>query len=178
MKKYIRFGIGGIVTISMAIAIIMTLKALNSDIPDENVEDMALEMGLVSMDEAEYPSIAEMEERIVTWQAGEVFTDVTVKLSIFLCLVAIVAAIGLAAYKLTQDKKKLVKFSIPAGGLILVFILSRIFASDSSEGIYTALAVDKSQLITVSTLINVTISLLVVSFTALTAYRIKHQLTK
>jgi hypothetical protein len=178
MKKYIRFGIGGIVTISMSIAIILTLVALNSDIPDDKVEDMAIEMGLVSMDEAEYPSIAEMEDRVVTWQAGEAFTDVTVKLSIFLCIVVIGAAVGLAGYKLIQDKKKLIKFSIPAGGLILIFIMSRLFATDSAEGINTAVTIDKSQLITVSTLMNVTITLLLVSFTALVLYRIKHQLTK
>jgi uncharacterized membrane protein (UPF0182 family) len=130
------------------------------------------------MDEAEYPSIAEMEDRVVTWQAGEAFTDVTVKLSIFLCIVVIGAAVGLAGYKLIQDKKKLIKFSIPAGGLILIFIMSRLFATDSAEGINTAVTIDKSQLITVSTLMNVTITLLLVSFTALVLYRIKHQLTK
>lgn len=178
IKKYIRYSIGGLVAVVLGIAIISTVVASKQDIPDDQVEEMALEMKLVSMDEAEYPSIAEMEERIQQYKAGEAFTNISVKLSIFLVILIIAVTIGLSTFKLAKNKQKLVRFAIPAGGLILVFIISRIFASSSPEGINTTVAVTESQLINVSTLINATLILLVISFSALGTYRIKHILTK
>lgn len=177
-KKYIKYAIGAVVSLVLGIGIVSALLASSADIPDDQVEDQALALKLVSIDEADYPSVAEMETRLQSYIAGETFTEYTVKLSIFLVICAAAGAIGLSFYKLTKNKKKLIRFSIPAGGLILIFIISRIFASDSMEGINTAVNVSNSDLIEVSTLINATLILLVVSFVTLFTYRIKHILTK
>lgn len=177
-KKYIRFIVGGLVALTLGIGIILTLSASKQDIPDDQVEDMALELKLVSMDEAEYPSIPEMEERIQSYKAGEAFTNISVRLSIFLVVGIILITVGLSLFKLVQNKQKLIRFVIPAGGLIVVFIISRIFASTSTVGIHTAVPVNEDQLLNVSTLINATLILLVISFSALGTYRLKNMITK
>lgn len=177
-KKYIRYSIGGLVALVLAIGIILTITTAKQDIPDDQVEQMAMDLKLVSADEAEYPSIPEMEERIKSYKSGEAFTNVSVRLSIFLVIAIIVITVGLSLYKLAQNKQRLVRFLIPAGGLVLVFIISRIAASSSKEGINTTVALTEGDLINVSTLINATLILLVISFTALGTYRIKHILTK
>lgn len=178
VKKYIRYSIGGLVALVLGVAIVLTFTAAKQDIPDDQVEQMAMDLNLVSMDEAEYPSVPEMEERIQSYKSGEAFTNVSVRLSIFLVLAIVVITIGLSMYKLVQNKQKLVRFLIPAGGLILVFIISRIAASSSKDGINTTVPVSETDLTNVSTLINATLILLVISFTALGTYRIKHILTK
>lgn len=177
-KKYIKYAIGAVVSLVLGIGIISTLLASSADIPDDQVEEQALALKLVNMDEADYPSVAEMESRLQSYIAGETFTEYTVKLSIFLVICATVGAIGLSFYKLTKNKKKLIRFSIPAGGLILIFLISRMIASDSMEGIHSTAVFNSSDLIEVSTLINATLILLALSFTTLFTYRIKHILTK
>lgn len=177
-KLFVRYVVAGAVALTLSIALILSFTAANADLPDDQVEELALELKLVSVDEAVYPSIAEMEERLQKYNAGAAFTDISVRLSIIMVIAIIAVTIGLSLFKLAQNKQKLIRFSIPAGGLLLVLIFSRIFASGSSEGINTAVTVTEGQLINVSTLINATLLLLVISFTALGTYRIKHILTK
>lgn len=177
-KKYIKYITGGLVAIVLAIAGLSSWWASKADIPDEKVEEMALELKLVSMDEAEYPSVAEMEERIQAFNAGEEFAAISLKLAVFLVLAIIVITVGLSVWKMSQDKKRLIRFSIPAGGLVLIFLIGRLFANSERVGIETTIPFTDSELTLVSTLINSTLILLVVSFAALLTYRVKHILTK
>lgn len=162
----------------LAIAAFSASSAANADIPDDKVEDIALELKLVSPDEAEYPSIAEMEERVQSYNAGEAFTAVSVRLGIFLVAAIVIITLGLSGFKLAQNKDRLKRFAIPAVGLIAVLLISRISASTSTEGLITAAEFTEGELTLVSTLVNATLILLVISFTALLSYRIKHVITK
>lgn len=177
-KKYIKYVTGGLVALVLLIASWSSWSASTADIADEEVEEMALELKLVSMDEAEYPSIAEMEERIQAYNAGEKFAGISLKLAVFLVVAIIVITVGLSLWKLSQDKKRLIRFGIPAGGLILVFLIGRMFANSERVGINTTIPFTDGELTLVSTLINATLILLVLSFAALLTYRVKHILTK
>lgn len=177
-KIYIKYAVGSIVAMVLCFAIISTIIASKEDIEDSKVEELALSLKLVDENEASYPSIQEMEERIQAHYAAEKFTDISVKLSVFLIIAVVVSTIGLSIFKLAQNRKKFLRFLLPAGGLVLIFVLSRIFASSSMEGIHTAMEVSEGEMIKVSTLINATVVLMVISFTALGTYRIKHILTK
>lgn len=177
-KIYIKYTVGSLVAIVLCFAIISTIISSRKDIEDDKVEELALQLKLVDENEAQYPSIVEMEKRIQKHYAAEQFTNVSVRLSVFLIGAIVIITICLSVFKLTQDKKKFLRFLLPAGGLILVFICSRIFASSSMDGIHTAMSITEDQLVNVSTLINATLALMVISFTALGTYRIKHILTK
>jgi hypothetical protein len=178
IKTYIRYTVGGMVAFCLVLAIVNTYQAANAGIDQTQVEDLALSLKLVSIDESDYPSIAEMTERVQRHRAAQAFTNVTVNLAVLMVFVAVLMTVGLSTFKLVKNKKKLLRFLVPAGGLVLVFICSRIFASSSQEGIVSAVPVTTSQLIKVSTLINATLILLVISFTALGTYRVRHILTK
>lgn len=178
MKKYLKYLTGGLVGIVMTIAGISTWSAYKADIPDEEVEERALELKLVSMDEAKYPSVAEMEERLQAYQAGEVFAGISLKLAVFLVFAIVVITLGMSAWKLALNKQKLLRFSIPAGGLIVVFLIGRLTAHTERTGIQTTIPFTDGDLTLVSTLINATLILLVISFAALLTYRIKHLFVK
>lgn len=177
-KIYIKYVVGSVVAIVLCFAIISTLISSKEDIEDDKVEALALSLKLVDENEAKYPSIAEMEKRIQNHYAAETFTNVSVRFSVFLIVSIVVITICLSVFKLVQNKKKMIRFMFPAGGLILILIFSRIFATSSMEGIHTAMAITEDQMVNVSTLINATLALMVISFTALGTYRIKHILTK
>ncbi|MFT4898788.1 MAG: hypothetical protein ACI9U0_000575 [Flavobacteriales bacterium] len=178
LKIYIKYAVGSTVTLMLCFAIISTIISAKADIPDHQVEELAFSLKLVDENEAQYPSIIEMEDRIKGYYAGENFADAFVRISLFLIVSVIVITLCLSGYKLAKNKQKLLRFLIPAGGLILVFIISRIFASSSTEGLTSTMPFTEGQLINVSTLVNVTLTLLIISFTALGTYRIKHILTK
>ena len=178
MKKYLKYVTGGIVGIVLAIAGISSWSAYKADIPEDQIEQRALDLKLVSMDEAEYPSLAEMEQRLQAYEAGEAFASVSLKLAVFLVFAIVLITLGLSALKMAQDKKRLIRFSIPAGGLILVFLIGRLSAHTSRTGIHTTIPFTDGELTIVSTLINATLILLVISFAALLTYRIKHLFVK
>ena len=131
----------------------------NKDIDDAVVEEMALDMGLVSMDEAEYPSIAEMEIRIQEYNAGEAFVDVALRLGVALCIVIAVLALGLTLYKLWFNKERLKRALIPIGILVVVLLIGMLNADTSTEGLLTDTAVSEGELKLVGTLINTTLIL-------------------
>lgn len=170
--------VGFVVLAVIAFAVVKTYSVFNTDIPNDQVEAIATELKLVSLDEAEYPSVAEMEERVQRYRAGEAFTDVAVRLSFILFFVISILAVVLSVYKMLNNKQRLIRFAIPTAILLGLVGINWMMAEGSLTNISTTAETTEGEIKMVSALVSSTIFLILASVAFLIVLNFKKLLNK
>lgn len=186
--KYISVGVFALVLLILFIGMVKAWVISGLDIDDKIVAGEALKEKLITADQLSQAlektnfdsarTAPLFEPMVRDRRAGHAFNNIAVPLSVALTVLVGLIAVGLAAFKLAQNKERLIRFAIPVVALIVIVLIARATAGTDIAGVKidpnlrgeakdAFISNMQADMKTVGTVVNTTLILLFASLAAL-----------